>query len=150
MDMSGRAMIEALIAGESDPAKLTRLAEASQQDLRQALRGRLRKHRRFLLRLHLNQIDVLDYTYREFDGQVEARPRALRTDVEQVASIPSVKETRGTGHCRQDRHPHEPVPFRRASHLMAWYQSAQGRELQDDTHAACLSRSTQASPTAAQ
>src|ERR1700726_3137210 len=43
MGMSGRAMMEALIAGESDPAKLARLAnyrlKTSQEKLREALRG---------------------------------------------------------------------------------------------------------------
>ena len=64
MGMSGRAMVEALIGGESDPAKLARLAnyrlKASQEKLREAVRGRVTKHHRFLLRLHLNQIDALD------------------------------------------------------------------------------------------
>src|ERR1700732_4325459 len=45
MGMSGRAMIEALIAGESDPTKLASLAnyrlKASQRNLREALRGRV-------------------------------------------------------------------------------------------------------------
>ena len=49
MGMSGRAMIEALIAGESDPTKLASLAnyrlKASQRNLREALRGRVTKHR---------------------------------------------------------------------------------------------------------
>jgi hypothetical protein len=43
MGMSGRAMIEALIAGESNPAKLANLAnyrlKVSQEKLREALRG---------------------------------------------------------------------------------------------------------------
>src|SRR5262249_9068013 len=64
MGLSGRKMIEALIAGESDPAKLARLADprvkASQATLGQALRGRVTKQHRFLLRLHLDQIGALD------------------------------------------------------------------------------------------
>jgi hypothetical protein len=56
-------MIEALIAGETNPAKLASLADrrvkASPEELREALRGRVTKHHRFLLRLHLNQIDAL-------------------------------------------------------------------------------------------
>jgi hypothetical protein len=56
MGMSGRAMIEALIAGESDPAKRPALPiiglQTSQEKLREALRGRVTKHHRFLLRLH--------------------------------------------------------------------------------------------------
>jgi transposase len=33
--------------------------KASQEELRESLRGRVTKHHRFLLRLHLNQIDLL-------------------------------------------------------------------------------------------
>jgi hypothetical protein len=50
-------MMEAMIAGESDPAMLARLAhkriKASPQTLIEALRGRINRHHRFLLRLHL-------------------------------------------------------------------------------------------------
>src|SRR5262249_30401848 len=64
MGTSGRAMIEALIAGEADPAKLAALAnrriKAGPNVLTEALRGRVTKHHRFLLRLHLQQIDALD------------------------------------------------------------------------------------------
>src|SRR5712675_1324603 len=64
MGKSGRAMIEALIVGETNPVKLAGLADrrvkASPEEFREALRGRVTKHHRFLLRLHLNQIDALD------------------------------------------------------------------------------------------
>ena len=71
--VSGRKMIEALIAGESDPAKLANLADrrvkASQPTLRQALRGRVTVQHRFLLRLHLDQIDALDAALPESTGR---------------------------------------------------------------------------------
>jgi len=94
--MSGRAMIEALIAGESNPAKLARLANyrlrASQEKLREALRGRVTKHHRFLLRLHLNQIDALDASIATIDQQVEAGIAPFRVAVELVTSIPGVSD----------------------------------------------------------
>src|SRR5215813_12642114 len=50
MGKSGRAMIEALIAGETNPTKLASLADrrvkASPENLREALRGRVTKHHR--------------------------------------------------------------------------------------------------------
>ena len=96
MGMSGRAMIEALIAGESNPAKLARLANyrlrASQEKLREALRGRVTKHHRFLLRLHLNQIDALDASIATIDQQVEAGIAPFRVAVELVTSIPGVSD----------------------------------------------------------
>jgi transposase len=95
MGVSGRKMIEALIAGQSDPAKLARLADhrvrASQETLREALRGRVTGHHRFLLRLHLGQIDALDAAIAKIDREVEAGIAPFRTAVEQVTSIPGVK-----------------------------------------------------------
>ena len=94
MGMSGRAMIEALIAGESDPAKLARLAnyrlKTSQEKLREALRGRVTNHHRFLLHLHLNQIDGLDASIASIDLQVEAGIAPFRVAVELVTSVPGV------------------------------------------------------------
>jgi transposase len=96
MGISGRAMIEALIAGESNPAKLARLAnyrlKASQQKLREALRGRVTKHHRFLLRLHLNQIDALDAAIATIDQQVQTGIAPFRFAVEHVTSIPGVSD----------------------------------------------------------
>ena len=95
MGLSGRKMIEALIAGESDPAKLARLADprvkASQETLRQALRGRVIGHHRFLLRLHLEQIDAIDAAIAKIDREVEAGIGPFRTAVEQVSSAPGIK-----------------------------------------------------------
>jgi transposase len=94
--LSGRKMIEALIAGQTDPAKLARLADhrvkASQETLREALRGRVTRQHRFLLRLHLTQIDALDAAIAKIDHEVEAGIQPFRTAVEQVVSIPGVKD----------------------------------------------------------
>ena len=95
MGVSGRKMIEALIAGQRDPAKLARLADprvqASQETLRQALSGRVTRQHRFLLRLHLDQINGLDVAIAKIDREVEAAIAPFRTAVEQVSSVPGVK-----------------------------------------------------------
>jgi len=95
MGVSGRKMIEALIAGEKDPAKLARLADprvkASKESLREALRGRVTKNHRFLLRLHLRQIDAIDAAIAEIDREVDASIAPFRTAVEQVSTVPGVK-----------------------------------------------------------
>src|SRR5688572_28176631 len=73
--VSGRAMIEALIAGEIDPDTLAELAnrrlKASREQLREALRGRVTDHHRFLLQLHLGQIDALTAAAERVDRQVD-------------------------------------------------------------------------------
>ena len=95
MGLSGRKMIEALIAGERDPAKLASLADrrlkASQQTLRQVLRGRVTAQHRFLLRLHLDQINALDAAIARIDREVEASIAPFRTAVEQVSTVPGIK-----------------------------------------------------------
>jgi transposase len=99
MGVSGRKMIEALIAGQRDPAKLAHLADprvkASQETLRQALRGRVTRQHRFLLRLHLDQIDGLNAAIAKIDREVEAAIAPFRTAVEQVSSVPGVKNLAG-------------------------------------------------------
>ena len=95
MGKSGRAMVEALIAGETDPAKLARLAgprlKASPAQLREALRGRVTKNHRFLLRLHLEQIDALQAAIVAIDRQVEADIAPFRAAVRQLTTTPGIK-----------------------------------------------------------
>jgi transposase len=77
LGVSGRRMIEAMIAGVRDPYALAALAhrslKASPQQLVDALRGRLTDHHRFLLKLHLGQWDALDAAIRAIDREVDGR-----------------------------------------------------------------------------
>jgi transposase len=96
MGASGRAMIQALIDGETDPAKLAALAHckvrASGAALREALHGRVKRHHRFLLRLHLQQIDTLDAAIVEIDREADAALACFRDAVNQLSTIPGVSE----------------------------------------------------------
>jgi hypothetical protein len=60
LGVSGRDMLEALIGGETDPARLADLARKRLREkipaLPRALRGRVAEHQRFLLRLHLDHV----------------------------------------------------------------------------------------------
>ena len=91
-----RAMIEAMIAGVSDPAKLAGLAnrriKVSPQTLTEALRGRVTRHHRFLLRLHLDQIDVLERALAEIDREIEAGLDPFRPFIGLLTSIPGIAE----------------------------------------------------------
>src|SRR3954463_6445167 len=91
---SGRAMLEALVAGETDPGRLAALAHprlsATPERLREALRGRVTAHHRFLLRLHLDQVDALDAAVARVDREVEGHLAPFRAAVELLASIPGV------------------------------------------------------------
>ena len=92
--VSGRAMIQALIDGESDPARLAELAHrrlrAAPETLREALRGRVTRHHRFLLALHLKQIDVLDEAIVGIDQEVDAHVEPFRAAIAQLTTIPGI------------------------------------------------------------
>ena len=91
---SARAMLEALVAGQTDPGRLAALAHpqlaATPERLREALRGRVTAHHRFLLRLHLDQVDALDAAIARVDREVEGHLAPFRAAVDLLASIPGV------------------------------------------------------------
>ena len=122
MGKSGRAMIEALIAGETNPTKLASLADrrvkGSQEQLREALRGRVTKQHRFLLRLHLNHIDALEATMATIDAQVEENLRPFRTAVELITSIPGIKSL--SAHVIVSEIGIDMSRFPSAAHLISW------------------------------
>jgi transposase len=122
MGKSGRAMIEALIAGETNPAKLASLADrrvkASPEQLREALRGRVTKHHRFLLRLHLNQIDALEAAMATIDAQVEDNLGPFRTAVELIMSIRGIKNL--SAHVIVSEIGVDMSRFPSAAHLISW------------------------------
>jgi transposase len=92
--LSGRRMIEALIAGKSDAAAMAGLAhrrlQASQSDLEAALGGRVTAHHRFLLRLHLDHMDAVDAAIASIDREVELCLQPFRAAVELLSTIPGV------------------------------------------------------------
>jgi len=93
LGLSGRRMIEALIAGETDPEALAALAhrriKATPDELEAALRGRVTRRHRFLLRLHLQQIDAIDAAIEEIDREVDADVEPFRGAIA-LLTIPGV------------------------------------------------------------
>jgi len=96
MGLSGRRMIEALIAGETDPFALAALAhrriKASQAELEAALRGRVSDHHRFMLRLLLQHIDAIDAAIGQIDQEVDAHVEPFRTAIQILSSIPGISD----------------------------------------------------------
>jgi transposase len=77
MGKSARAMLEALLAGQTDPAVLADLArgrlKAKRAQLEEALVGTLKPHHRFMLTEHLALIATLDEAIRRASQEIEAR-----------------------------------------------------------------------------
>jgi transposase len=74
--VSARAMLAALVAGQTDVTTLADLAvgrlRAKRKDLEQALQGTVQAHHAFLLAQHLAHLDFLDEQIAVFDAQITA------------------------------------------------------------------------------
>src|SRR4029434_6145443 len=84
MGVSGRAMLEVLIAGRADPATMADLAKRRMRSkillLEQALTGVVRDHHRQLLAMQLAHIDFLDEQIEVLNSTIETAPSVLSTD----------------------------------------------------------------------
>jgi transposase len=93
LGQSGRAVLAALVAGETDPDRLvarTSRLKAAPDALRDALHGRITGHHRFLRRLHLTQIDTLDQAIGTLEAQTTELLAPVRPVVERLVTIPGV------------------------------------------------------------
>jgi transposase len=104
MGVSGRAILSALLAGETDPAVLAELAKGplrkKRPQLEQALRGHLQPHQSFVLTELLAQIDCLDESITRFTAQIQATCAQDAAEAEVVAlldTIPGLSETTAQG-----------------------------------------------------
>jgi transposase len=84
LGVSGRAMLEALIAGRADPATMAELAKRRMRSkiplLEEALTGVVRDHHRQLLAMQLAHIDFLDEQIEALNGAIAVSLKALSGD----------------------------------------------------------------------
>jgi transposase len=92
--VSGRAMLEALVAGTEDAAALADLARgqlrAKLPALEQALQGQVGAHQRFLLARQLAHIDFLDEQIAQVSAELAERLRPDEDDLERLDTIPGI------------------------------------------------------------
>src|ERR1700730_17315653 len=97
LGMSGRAMIEAIIKGEQNPERLADLSQgrlkASRPAVIAALQGLVTPHHRFLLRLHLTQIDNLETAVRDVEARLGEALAPFQAAVDRLMTIPAVGRT---------------------------------------------------------
>jgi transposase len=93
-DVSGRAILEALVAGETDPLVLADLAvgraRTKRAELVAVLAGRSDAHLRLLIGQHLAQVAFLDAQVAELEAAITAHPAADQQLVERLDTIPGV------------------------------------------------------------
>src|SRR6185437_15829092 len=92
--VSGRAMLEALIAGQRNPRALAQLARASMRAkidvLTEALTGHFDDHHAFLARRMLDRIDALTADIDACSAQIQLVITPFATHVAQLDDIPGV------------------------------------------------------------
>ena len=118
---SGRAILKALVAGETDPERLADLTsgrlKATRADLVDALHGRVTEHHRFMLQLHLTQIDALDAAVADRSARGR-RARSLSRRRQPPDDDARPERHGGPRARRRDRRRHVAVSHRRPSRLL--------------------------------
>ena len=95
--VSGRAILNALVAGETDPDRLVDLTrgrlKASRAELLDALHGRVTDHHRFMIKLHLSQIDALETAVATIEARIGDALGPFRAAVSLLTTMPGLSET---------------------------------------------------------
>lgn len=92
--VSARAMLEALLAGQTDPMVLANLARGrlreKREALSQALLGRFKPHHAFMLTEHLSHLDYLSEAIERVNAELEARLAEAEGVVTLLDTIPGI------------------------------------------------------------
>lgn len=95
--VTGRAILAAIIAGETDATKLASLRnprlKTPPDELAKALHGKITQHHRFLLQMHLEQIEAADRSVALLDVQIEEQTRPLAEEVRLLEDMPGMSRT---------------------------------------------------------
>src|ERR1700741_1939109 len=119
---SGRAILQALIAGQSDPEKLADLAQGTvrkkRAELLEALHGRVRTHHRGLLKVHLELILALEQAIREIDATVGKTLAPIHESARLLTTLPGVSQV--TAQVLVAEIGVDMARFPSAAHLVSW------------------------------
>lgn len=94
MGVSGRVMLRAIIAGETDAARLAALARGRLRRqhlaLIEALHGRLTAHHRFLLERLLTQVEFVEQEIGRFDARIAELSAPFAAPMARLDQIPGI------------------------------------------------------------
>jgi transposase len=95
--VSSRAMVEALIAGERDPATLAQMAKGTMRKkigrLEDALAGRFGAHHAIVCRQIIDHIDFLDQSIAALNSEIASRLVPFEAAVKIITSITGISQT---------------------------------------------------------
>jgi hypothetical protein len=130
--VSAVAMLQALLAGQTDREALAELAKgrlrSKQELLQKALAGVLRAHHRLIIAQLLADIEFFEEQIGEVGAEIARRLEDHRQDLDRLDGIPGVNQRIGFDHPRRSRRGHEPLPQRAPSHLLGRALSGQPPE----------------------
>jgi transposase len=119
---SGRDMLDALVAGETDPNALAELARKQMRKkipaLREALTGHFDAHHRLWIGAILRHIDFLDEQIEQLTAMIEEQIRPFAPAVELLCTIPGIQH-RGA-ECIIGEIGTDMTCFATARHLASW------------------------------
>jgi transposase len=119
---SGRLMLEAMVAGEDDPARLADLAQRRMRSkipqLEQALYGKLTEHHRWMLKLLLDQLQTTEQFIARLDERIAELTRPQQPVLEQLDAIPGVD--RRVAEVLMAEIGPDMTPFPSDAHLASW------------------------------
>jgi transposase len=119
---SGRAILQAIVDGHSDPEKLADLAQGTAKrkraELVEALRGRIRPHHQALLRLHLKVVDTLKEAIADIDSRVGKTLTPILECARLLTTMPGVSDV--TAQVMVAEIGVDMQRFPSAGHLISW------------------------------
>jgi len=118
---SGRAVLKAIIAGETDPQTLVShigRVKASRDELLEALRGRITAHHRFMLRLHLDHIDTLDKAVAHIETEVGLGLEPFQQAAKLLSTMPGLSSV--SAHVVVAEVGIDMSRFATPAHLLSW------------------------------
>ncbi len=122
MGKSGRDMLAALVAGQTDAAALARLARGKMREklpqLEKALRGQFAAHQRFLVAQQLAHIDGLDDIIERVSAEIAERVQPFEEAIEQVDTVTGIG--RRTAEVLVAEVGTDLSRFRTSGHLASW------------------------------
>jgi transposase len=122
LGVSGRAMLEGIIAGETDPKALADQARGRLRSkhplLLEALRGRVRAHHRLLLQTHLGLIDNLQAAIGTLTREIEERMRPFAEIRERLDRITGIGQDVATVYISEVGV--DPSPWPSYQHAASW------------------------------
>lgn len=94
LGVSGRQMLEAIIAGQENAPQLAQMARGKLKSkipqLEQALEGRVREHHRFLLAEYLDEWEALGERIRRMEAEIDKHIRPFESAVTLWQTLPGV------------------------------------------------------------